>query len=1058
MKSSPSREDRARRLFTAVVHNPWKILFAGLIGIVIMSAGLLQLEKDPSTDSLIPQDHPSITVRDRAEEIFGLRDPVIVAVSATGSEDVFTPQGLTLISSLHSEIENIESVRADRVVSIASESRVGGTAREFQVDRFYEQPPQSLPAAKQVRDAVLASPPHVGTLISEDGKMALIVAELYDESDGDAAYKAARNIAEAAAIPAYDIHVAGEGAVTGYLSASIDEDGKRLPAVAAVVILMIVLIAFRKPKALVPLLFVILGAVGGSIGIMSWLGIKYYVITSALPIILIAIAVADTIHILSGYFTKRAESPEMPADGVIVDTMTDLWRPLTLTTLTTMAGFLGIALASIMPPLAYFGWFALTGTFLAWAYSLFVLPAILALVKLGPSSMVVPGRAGWIAQFLTRIAGLCAARPAAALAGVAAVIMLAVFPASSVAIDRDRIQLFGAQEPIRAADVAINERMAGTSYLDVVIETDAPEGLLSADRAAKISELQQFMTGLPNVNKATAFTDVVSEINQVVGSNRSRSAGEGQAHILPQDDDSLAQQLLLYEASGDPEDMADEIDMDYRHALVRGYMDAHTYSDQRPAVEALEAYLAKQFNEEGMSGALSGRVNVDYNWMQQLGDSHIRSVILSLAFVLIVGALLFRSALLGVLSVTPVLFAILSVYAVMGATGIYIEPSTSMFAAIAIGVGVDFAVHFIDRIEKGIGEGHSVQEAIAKRFPTSARACFINAAALGIGFSVLMSSTLPTVIRFGLLIAVAAAASFLAGLVITCAILALIHRKSRAREAVLKPSAAVKLSVMAIAAVALVPAAQAQSASQLSANQIAKKINDRSEGERVERVIKMTKTTRGGSVQRRDAMSYRAGGKGERRSLIVYTGPRSIRATAFMTHDSARAGGADRRWLFLPSRGSAMRIPDAERGKYFLGTGFSYEDIKSELKFSVDDYKFEKAAVPSGGNKAHIGLKAIPRTAKIARELGYGSVHAAVDPRSWMPVLIVFSDTKGKRLKTVRVRNLRQISGIWTVGQLAVDHHQKNHVTVFDYSKVSYGQGPRFGEFLPENLGKAINW
>ncbi|MEM6907742.1 MAG: outer membrane lipoprotein-sorting protein [Pseudomonadota bacterium] len=1059
MNALRPRADDTRALFRFVVRNAWKFMLAGLIGVALMGAGLMQLEKEPSTDSLIPQDDPSITMRDRAEEIFGLRDPVIVAVAATDAQSVFTPDGLALIASLHREIEAIDVIRADRVASIASESQVGGSPEEFRVDRFYEQAPKTIAGAEAVRDAVNASPPHVGSLVSQDGRMALIVAELYDENDGDPAYQAARAIAEATETPGYDIHVAGEGAVTGYLSASIDDDGKRLPAIAGVLILLIVLAAFRDVKALIPLLVVIAGAVAGSIGLMSWLGIKYYVITSALPIILIAIAVADTIHILSGYFSRRAVSPETPVDDIIVETMVDLWRPLTLTTLTTMAGFLGIALASIMPPLAYFGWFALIGTFLAWGYSLLVLPAIMALVRPSPSPMIVHGRTGWIASVLTKAAGYCAARPAVALAGVAIIMLCVTLPASAVKIDTDRIQLFGLHEPIRTADVAINERMAGTSYLDVVIETDEAEGLLSAERAAKISALQDFMTGLPNVNKARAFTDVVSEINQVIGSPGLVHDGRPASRSLPGDDDALAQQLLLYEASGDPEDIADEIDMEYRYALVRGFMDTRTYTSQRPAVEALGRYLETEFNEEGMTGALSGRVNVDHNWMKRLGDSHVRSVILSLALVFLVGALLFRSAVLGVLSVTPVLFAILSVYALMGAVGIFIEPSTSMFAAIAIGVGVDFAVHFIDRIDKGVSEGLSVPEAIAKRFPTSARACFINAAALGLGFSVLMSSALPTVMRFGLLIAVAAAASFIAGLVLTCAILALIHRRGTATQPLVASRAAVKISAVALAALLLTPAAPltAQS-SQLSADQIAKKVYDRAEGDRVERTLAMTKTTRGGSVQRRQAMSYRSGGSGERRSLIVYTGPRSIRETAFMTHDSARSGGADRRWLYLPARGSAMRIPDAERGKYFLGTGFSYEDIKSELKFSLDDYTFAKASVPRGGSQSHVGLKATPRSSAIARELGYGSVHAAIDPTSWMPRVIVFNDTKGKLLKTVTVSNVRRISGIWTVGEVAVEHHQKGHKTVFAYSNVSYGNGPGFSEFLPENLSKAIDW
>ena len=153
-----------------------------------------------------------------------------------------------------------------------------------------------------------------------------------------------------------------------------------------------------------------------------------------------------------------------------------------------------------------------------------------------------------------------------------------------------------------------------------------------------------------------------------------------------------------------------------------------------------------------------------------------------------------------------------------------------------------------------------------------------------------------------------------------------------------------------------------------------------------------------------------------------------------------------------------MRIPDAERGKYFLGTGFSYEDIKSELKFSADDYRFERLDAPPGENGGLLGLYALPHTDAVARELGYGALRAAVDPETWMPMRIEFEDMKGHPLKTVEVGEVEMIDGVWTAGSISVDHHQKNHRTVFQYNAVSYETGPPFGDFLPENLDESLDW
>ncbi len=1036
------------------VTRPITILIIGLTVVVALASGLPSLVKDPDTDSLIPPQHPSVAVRDRAEAIFGLRDPMIIALAANDSQGIFTPDRLAGLAQFHERVEETEGVRAGRVKSIASESRVHGDDGVLYVDRFYDAPPRSQSEAEAIRLAVLASPPHREILVSQDASTALIIVELYDSANADAVYSAALDLADQFQLPGVDIHVAGQGAVTGHLSASIDKDTRTLPGIATALIFAIVFLAFLRFKALLPLLVVIAASVGGSIGLMAWLGIKYFAITSALPIILIAISVADVVHILSKYFALRARFPDKAVNDVILDVMLDLWRPLTLTTLTTMGGFFGIAVASVMPPLSYFGWFAFFGVFLAWAYSLFVVPSVLAIMKMRASPAVNAEQDRGVAGLLTRIGRASATRPGVVLGILAIFGLVAANAALHVRIDRAAIENFRQSEPIRVADAAINDAMAGVAYLDVLVETAEPNGLLSAERLEKISALQTFMETLPHVSKSVAVTDVVSELHRATNSDVQDAIGRP----LPLDDDAVAQLFLLYEVSGDPEDLSDELDVTYQHALVRGYMNSRYFSQQRPTVERLERYLAETFNEPGMTGLLSGRVNIDYHWMLQLAKSHGLSIVVSLIFVAIVAMVLFRSVSFGMLSVAPVGFAIAAVYGVMGAAGIFIEPGTSMFAAISIGVGVDFAIHFLDRLRKGMREnGLSVAESVERYYPVSARACFLNAATLALGFSVLMASELPTLFRFGVLIAVAAIVSFVVGLVAMPAALALgvRFRRVRARQAALGG-----LVIACGVATWGGEPSQAQSCDNLTGPQIAQNVNERPEGDHVSRALTMVKTTARGSMQEREAHSYRAIDEtGEERGLIVYTAPRSIRGTAFMTHDMPETD-ADRRWLFLPSRGRPMRIPDAERGKYFLGTGFTYEDIKTELKLSVDDYVFENATPPAGEtHHPHwCWIAGRPIDEATARELGYGATLAAVDPVTWIPMHIAIDDRQGRPLKTIVTQDVAKIDGVWTALTISVDHKQKQHETVFSYRDVSYRNTAPFDEFVPENMDEAIEW
>src|SRR5690606_21374661 len=112
------------------------------------------------------------------------------------------------------------------------------------------------------------------------------------------------------------------------------------------------------------------------------LNIPFFVISNALPVILIGIAVADTIHICSHYFAQQAAAPQRSREELVVTTMTAMWLPVTLTSLTTAAGFLGLYFAADMPPFRYFGLFAALGVAVAWLYTLLVLPPLILLGRM----------------------------------------------------------------------------------------------------------------------------------------------------------------------------------------------------------------------------------------------------------------------------------------------------------------------------------------------------------------------------------------------------------------------------------------------------------------------------------------------------------------------------------------------------------------------------------------------------------------------------------------------------------------------------------------------------
>ena len=281
---------------------------------------------------------------------------------------------------------------------------------------------------------------------------------------------------------------------------------------------------------------------------------------------------------------------------------------------------------------------------------------------------------------------------------------------------------------------------------------------------------------------------------------------------------------------------------------------------------------------------------------------------------------------MALLAVMPVTMAVLIIYAVMGFSGIRLSVGTLMFAAIAIGTGVDFAVYMIDRlIELTRKHGHRTDEAFAMVYASTGRALLFNFAAVFLGFGSLMTSHVPPLILFGVLITVSIATSLtvLPALVVLLQP-AFLRRTSRR---------------MAKAAVPLLATAPAEGPLPPSGDEIARRVNARDYGRSVSRVMTIDMIDRRGKKRTRRTRTFRKQDAHEKRMVIFYVEPKNVKDTAFLNIDYAEAGRDDDRWLYLPAAGKVSRLAASDRGKYFLGTDLTYEDINQETKVNTRDFK-----------------------------------------------------------------------------------------------------------------------
>jgi predicted RND superfamily exporter protein len=751
-----------KKIISLILGRPALLLTAAMVLVVAGLNGLGGVKKDPSVDAFVPHGHPAALARDMAREVFGLEDPVVIALTAPPGESAFTPARLEALRRIDKGVRGIDGVKKNDVVSLVSENAILGSGGDLDVLPIIDDSPLTVAMAEQAWERFRAMPMLSNLLATDSGDMLVLIVPVETPNNAEAVVEAIKELTFSEAGEDLGVHVAGVAAMNARFASIIDSDTRMFVPASIFTVLCILFFALRRFKALLGPIFVIVGAAGVAIGVMGWVGSKYYLITTILPIVIMAIAVADSLHICTYYLRARAKNTALSARGAASEALHSAWLPVTITSVTTVAAFVGMSFGAAMKPISEFGIYAALGVIVAWVLSLTALPAILILTDLKPSASNSIASEGRVDRFVSALTSWSFRRPNMAILTMLSVISLLAVFGLQARFDYERQRYFLANDAVRIADNEINSRLGGINFLDVIVTAKEPGGLMTKSAIFSIQTLRNEMAALPLVTNASGIDEYISLMHEVLTGAEPGS--------LPTREKAPAQYMFLYEASGAPEDFKKVIDYEQRRALIRAQLATDSYAMTLPTVVALEQLVENWSVSSGLKAEVSGRVAVNVGWMDKLSENHFRGLGMALGLVFLATLIAFRSLAFSLLSTVPVLVGISSVYASMGAFGIDIAPATSITAAIATGLGIDFGVHLIAHLQHMKKQGSIGIEAFSGEYTVVARACFYSAIALGVALAVICLSSVPALRWFGLLVSMGAFGSLLGALLIVPAL------------------------------------------------------------------------------------------------------------------------------------------------------------------------------------------------------------------------------------------------------------------------------------------------
>ncbi len=462
------------------------VLFTLALGALIS-----QILVDTDLENMLPEDEPVRIFHNQTKKDFVLSDIVVLGiVNNKDPNGVFNPSSLSKIYEL-TELakklrwpsdkdpnQDIGVVEVDLLAASTVDYIGRGGPGVVKFEWLMQNPPQTNAEALKIRNKAMSNLLLKGTVISEDGKAICLYLPLTSK---DLSYKVYTRLKEKIAEFTGDekYYITGLPVAEDTFGCKMFVQMAISAPLAMLTIFILMLVFFRKLVLIISPMIVALVSVISTMGLLIGSGYPFHIMSSMIPIFLMPISVVDSVHILSDFFDLY--SKEKGRKNTIREVMSNLFRPMLYTSLTSAAGFASLALTPI-PPVQVFGIFVAIGIMIAWIVNVTFVPAYIMMIS--DKSLENFGHQARhgdkqtaLMKLLNAAGGFTyrAAKPILIL--LAAVTIVAVYGVTRIEINDNPVKWLSKRHPIRQADTELNKHFGGTYMAYLVLEDKTPKAI-----------------------------------------------------------------------------------------------------------------------------------------------------------------------------------------------------------------------------------------------------------------------------------------------------------------------------------------------------------------------------------------------------------------------------------------------------------------------------------------------------------------------------------------------------------------------------------------------------
>ncbi len=736
-----------------VLLHPARVLLLVLALTLIPASALPQLELRTDGAALHPTGNPIVEATREDRGLFHDPEQVILLLSSRDDGPALeSAAGFRTVRRLHYSVGKLPAVERRRVRSLFSVLDPPPDLKSLAIRPFLSHVPAGPAEFEALVDRIRTQEVAGGLYLSEDGRTAAFYLPLAQGHGREELISQLRAwVAEQNEID-FDLRLTGPVMAEVLLGRRVLHDLARLTPFMMLVVAALLFVVLASPGGVVIPLVEVMMVLTWTLGAMAWCGVPVTLVTTILPAVLTALAVTDEIHLLERYqahLVAGAGAGRCDRQRAMASALDDVGWPIAVTSLSTALGFLSF-LTAAMAPVRHFGVFAALGIVLAMILSFTFIPALAVVL---PAAWFRPRRRG--RESLPRYEAILLRyrHRGWRLAGL--LVVLAMPGLFRLTVQDSWIDNFDPATDLVSAERDFNAHFWGSYRFDVVLTSPGllyfhqPEGIRVVEEVVALARAG------PRVGGVTSHLIPFGIIAGTMGK-------EGPLSSLSPRTLTRIAALSTFIRS--------RVDLDHyvlpgaRKVRVRLFVNSPDYRQTAALEEHLNRGLPPLLADREASYSLSGDLPVALEVVRAVVGNQLRSLAAALGAVGVLLALVLGSVRAAGILLSPLAVTLVMLLGGMGYAGLPLGIASSMFAALAVGVGIDFALHFAHAYRRQRAPGrkgeHSCEQAMLATLASAGRAIRWNALVLSLGFLVLTFSTLKPNHSLGWLLAAAMAVSY----------------------------------------------------------------------------------------------------------------------------------------------------------------------------------------------------------------------------------------------------------------------------------------------------------